>query len=160
MRRRGRSAPRGYPVSLSFEEKNEENGKTYIFQHFERVVMLYQPEERSPNDVQLAAVGSQRLRELYPEGAPGGSSNAQPTPSPTNTALPTSTPIPTNTPLPTQPITLKLIYKKFGVGNYNDFINFEFSLTNNTGKDIRAFKGITYFRDIFGTEITSVNLTR
>ena len=60
----------GYPISPSFEERSDADGKPYIVQYFERAVMEYHPEAQPPYDVQLTALGSQRLKQLYPQGAP------------------------------------------------------------------------------------------
>lgn len=149
----------GYPISPPIEEKNEDDGKMYVIQYFERAVMQHHPEDNPPNDVQLAAIGSKRLNDLYPTGAPGGANNAIPTPSPTNTALPTATPSSTSTPLPTPPITVDLVSKEFVVGYYEDGINIGLRITNQTTKDIRGFKGIIHFSDLFGSRILSVGLT-
>jgi hypothetical protein len=76
----GEVARFGYPLSESFEERNEMNGEIYIVQYFERAVMEYHAEYEAPNNVQLMAIGSFRLRELYPDGTPDGASNPVPAP--------------------------------------------------------------------------------
>lgn len=43
----------------------------------------------------------------------------------------------------------------FMSGTYEDRINMTFVVENKGAKDIRAFKGITKFKDLFGEEITS-----
>jgi LSD1 subclass zinc finger protein len=65
----------GYPISPPFNEQNEVDGKTYLVQYFERAVMEYHPEIGPPYDVQLTAVGTQRLKQLYPTGPPNGAAN-------------------------------------------------------------------------------------
>lgn len=60
----------GYPITASFEEQSDADGKLYIVQYFERAVMEYHPEASAPYDVQLTALGSLRLQALYPDGAP------------------------------------------------------------------------------------------
>lgn len=70
----------GYPISESFEERSPANGKPYTVQYFERAIMEYHPELPASDSVQLTALGSLRLKELYPNGAPMGASNALPSP--------------------------------------------------------------------------------
>jgi hypothetical protein len=65
----------GFPLTEVFEEKSEADGKTYKVQYFERAVMEYHPELAPPYDVQLTALGTLRLNQLYPGGAPNGASN-------------------------------------------------------------------------------------
>lgn len=60
----------GFPLSETFEEKSEVNGKDYIVQYFERAVMEYHPELNAPYDVQLTPLGSLKLKADYPNGAP------------------------------------------------------------------------------------------
>ncbi len=84
----------GYPISESFEEVSEADGKTYTVQYFERAVMEYHPELKPPHQVQLTALGTLRHRALYPNGAPMAASNPIPTPSPSPTPYPTATPMP------------------------------------------------------------------
>ena len=50
------------------------DGKSYVVQYFERAVMEYHPELSPPYNVQLTPVGRQRLKQLYPAGAPMGAS--------------------------------------------------------------------------------------
>lgn len=66
----GEVARFGYPISTPFREKSEADGNSYIVQYFERAVMEYHPDSPPPYDVQLTAVGSMRLKQLYPGGAP------------------------------------------------------------------------------------------
>jgi hypothetical protein len=68
----------GYPISPSFEERSDADGKPYIVQYFERAVMEYHPEAKPPYDVQLTALGSLRLRQLYPQGVPQHASDSVP----------------------------------------------------------------------------------
>jgi hypothetical protein len=70
----------GYPISESFAEKSQANGNSYTVQYFERAVMEYHPELPASDSVQLTALGSLMLKELYPDGAPMGASNALPSP--------------------------------------------------------------------------------
>lgn len=70
----------GYPISESFEEVNDADNKPYIVQYFERAVLEYHPEQKPPYDVQIASLGSMRLRQLYPNGAPMNASAAIPSP--------------------------------------------------------------------------------
>jgi hypothetical protein len=85
---RGQVRRFGYPISESFEEVSEADGKTYIVQYFERAVMEYHPELKPPHQVQLTALGTLRHRALYPNGAPMAASN--PIPSPTVNATATA----------------------------------------------------------------------
>ena len=71
----------GYPISESFDEKNDTTGKTYAVQYFERVEMEYHPELKAGSQVQLTALGALKLAQVYTGGAPSGASN--PVPSPT-----------------------------------------------------------------------------
>jgi hypothetical protein len=77
-RRGGELARFGYPLSPPFEEVSEGDGKPYIVQYFERAVMEYHPEMGPPYDVQLTAVGMQRLKQLYPGGVPMGAGTPVP----------------------------------------------------------------------------------
>jgi hypothetical protein len=86
---RGQVRRFGYPISESFEETSEVDGKTYIVQYFERAVMEYHPELQPPHNVQLTALGSLRHTQIYPSGAPMSASNPIPSPTPnaTKTAI-------------------------------------------------------------------------
>jgi hypothetical protein len=68
----------GYPITPSFEERSDADGKNYIVQYFERAVMEYHPEAKPPYDVQLTALGSLRLKQVYPQGAPQHASDPVP----------------------------------------------------------------------------------
>jgi hypothetical protein len=60
----------GYPISDSFLETSNVDGKARIAQYFERVVMEYHADLDAPYNVQLAPLGTLRLKLLYPSGAP------------------------------------------------------------------------------------------
>lgn len=47
----------------------------------------------------------------------------------------------------------------YAQGKFNELINFEATLTNNTGKNIRAFTGILHFRDLFDRDIFAGTIT-
>jgi hypothetical protein len=47
----------------------------------------------------------------------------------------------------------------FMSGEYEDRINIDFVFENNGPKDIRAFKGVAKFKDLFGEEIHSSNIS-
>ncbi len=66
----GEVARFGYPLTPSFAEKSQVDGKSYIVQYFERAVMEYHPELNPPYDVELTPLGTQRLKQLYPSGVP------------------------------------------------------------------------------------------
>lgn len=59
----------GYPVSEPFSEMSDTDDKIYTVQYFERAVFEMHPENRPPNDVLLALLGSFRYKEKYPGGA-------------------------------------------------------------------------------------------
>ena len=75
-----RCAGFGYPISNSFEEVSDADGKPYIVQYFERAVMEYHPGLKSGQRVPLAALGTSRQAALYPAGAPASASLPQPSP--------------------------------------------------------------------------------
>jgi hypothetical protein len=68
----GGLAQQGYPISEEFQEKSELDGKTYKVQYFERAVFEAHPEEKPPFNVLLSQLGTFRLRDKYPSGAPVG----------------------------------------------------------------------------------------
>jgi hypothetical protein len=70
----------GYPISESFEEISDADGRPYIVQYFERAVMEYHPELPVEHQVQLTALGAQKHAQLYPNGAPMTASLAIPSP--------------------------------------------------------------------------------
>src|SRR5215210_4872111 len=47
----------GYPISEPFNEKNAEDGKTYLVQYFQRNRFEYHPENKPPYDVLLGLLG-------------------------------------------------------------------------------------------------------
>lgn len=87
----GGLAQQGYPISPTFQEKSETDGKTYTVQYFERAVFEAHPENQPPYNVLLSLLGSQKYKAKYPNGVP--SNNSQATTSPAD-ALPTVTPLP------------------------------------------------------------------
>jgi hypothetical protein len=64
----GGLAQQGYPVSSSFSELSEVNGRAYTVQYFERAVFEHHPENRPPYDVLLSLLGSIAYRQKYPTG--------------------------------------------------------------------------------------------
>jgi hypothetical protein len=66
----GGLAQQGYPISNTFQEKSETDGKTYTVQYFERAVFEAHPENQPPNDVLLSLLGSQKYKTKYGSGAP------------------------------------------------------------------------------------------
>jgi hypothetical protein len=70
----------GYPISEPIEEKSDATGKTYVVQYFERVEMEYHPEFKTGSHVQLAALGTLKLKQVYAGGTPNGASKAVPSP--------------------------------------------------------------------------------
>lgn len=74
-----------------------------------------------------------------------------------------STPTPTPKPNPQQKalqdaLSVDVISKGFQPaapmnGSFQDYITIKLTYTNRTAKDIRGFKGVTIFRDLFGDEI-------
>jgi hypothetical protein len=74
----GEVARFGYPLSLAFEEKSDVDGKAYLVQYFERAEMEYHPELGPSYNVQLTPIGTQRLKQLYPTGAPMNASSPVP----------------------------------------------------------------------------------
>lgn len=65
----GGLAQQGYPISPTFQEKSETDGKTYTVQYFERAVFEAHPENQPPNNVLLSLLGSQKYKTKYPNGA-------------------------------------------------------------------------------------------
>jgi hypothetical protein len=66
----GGLAQQGYPISSTFQEKSETDGKTYTVQYFERAVFEAHPENQPPNDVLLSLLGSQKYKAKYGSGVP------------------------------------------------------------------------------------------
>jgi hypothetical protein len=56
-------------------------------------------------------------------------------------------------------ITLSLLRTRVFEYNYSDHLGLEMSYTNNADKEIRAFTGIVYFKDVFDREILKIGLT-
>ena len=98
----------------------------------------------------------------------GGS--ATPTPIPTKAPLP----VPTETPMRVEPvntatsgiapIAMKIIQKELHQANYSmpgdrTAINFDLEVTNNTGKNIRAYTGVLHFKDLFDRDFKKAQLT-
>ena len=65
----------GYPKTSQFYERNEETGRYYLVQYFERVRMEYHPElAGTPYEVQFGLLGTEMMMEqglLDKTGAPG-----------------------------------------------------------------------------------------
>jgi hypothetical protein len=57
------------------------------------------------------------------------------------------------------PISKSFTKADFNSGQYSDEINLVFIFENTSGKDIKAFKGETVFKDAFGENIRTINLT-
>jgi predicted nucleic acid-binding Zn ribbon protein len=55
----------GYPVSQEFYEVSSINGKAYVVQYFERAILEAHPENKAPDDVLLAQLGTLRYKEKY-----------------------------------------------------------------------------------------------
>ncbi|HEY0069964.1 MAG TPA: hypothetical protein VGE04_08370 [Chloroflexia bacterium] len=61
----GGLAQQGIPLSDSFQEKSDTNGKTYTVQYFERAVFESHPENPSPYDVLLSLLGTFQYKQKY-----------------------------------------------------------------------------------------------
>ncbi|MDQ6695389.1 MAG: hypothetical protein M3014_13400 [Chloroflexota bacterium] len=70
----------GFPLTGEFQEKSEVNDKIYTVQYFERAVFELHPENAAPNDVLLSLLGTQALKQKYPNGAPELPAPANPLP--------------------------------------------------------------------------------
>jgi hypothetical protein len=70
----GGLAQQGYPLTGTFNEVSDTDGKTYIVQYFERAVFEYHP-ETAPNDVLLSLLGTFLYNQKYPSGAPNQTPN-------------------------------------------------------------------------------------
>lgn len=98
----GGLAQQGFPISDEFTEVSDLDGKSYNVQYFERAVFEMHPENKPPYDVLLSQLGTFQLKAKYPEGAPGGLGQPEPTqaqPQPSATApvvRPTATKTGTN----------------------------------------------------------------
>ncbi len=86
----GGLAQQGYPISDEFQEKSDLNGHTYLVQYFERAEFELHPENQPPNDVLISQLGTFRLKEKYPNGAPAGTGSPPPSAAPTATTVPTN----------------------------------------------------------------------
>jgi hypothetical protein len=67
----GGLAQQGYPISNTFLERSDTDGKVYTVQYFERAVFELHPENRAPYDVLLSLLGVFQYKQKYPRGAPG-----------------------------------------------------------------------------------------
>ena len=57
----------GYPISEEFQERNEQDGKTYIVQYFQRARFEYHPENAgTPYEVLLGQLGRKLYNQIYP----------------------------------------------------------------------------------------------
>jgi hypothetical protein len=67
----GGLAQQGYPLSDEFTEISDLDGQPRTVQYFERAVFEHHPEYAgTPYEVLLAQLGTYRLRQRYPGGAP------------------------------------------------------------------------------------------
>ena len=64
----GGLAQQGYPISETFTETSDLNGRPYLVQYFERAVFEAHPENQPPYDVLLSQLGTFAGRENYPQG--------------------------------------------------------------------------------------------
>jgi hypothetical protein len=88
----------GYPISDEFSEISDLDGNSYSVQYFERAVFELHPEKAPPYNILLSQLGTFQLKNKYPQGAPGGEGQ----PEPTAPAQPTvGGPIPGSTRTPT-----------------------------------------------------------
>lgn len=82
----GGLAQQGLPLSDSFQERSDVDGKTYTVQYFERAVFEAHPENQRPYDVLLSLLGGEKYKAKYPNGPSGApASSASPAPSPPST---------------------------------------------------------------------------
>ena len=73
----GGLAQQGYPLTPEVMEVNQQDGKIYTVQYFERAVFEYHPEFRgTTNEVLLSLLGASFYRSRYPNGAPGQRPNS------------------------------------------------------------------------------------
>ena len=66
----GGLAQQGFPISNTFREVSDLDGKTYTVQYFERAVFEEHPENRPPYDVLLSQLGTFQFQRKYPGGDP------------------------------------------------------------------------------------------
>jgi beta propeller repeat protein len=74
----GGLAQQGFPISGAMTETSELDGKTYVVQYFERAVFELHPENPPQSRVLLSQLGTFRLRETYPGGAPAQTQPQEP----------------------------------------------------------------------------------
>ncbi|MFL5732724.1 MAG: alpha/beta hydrolase fold domain-containing protein [Chloroflexia bacterium] len=67
-RANGGLAQQGYPISDEFQERSDQDGKTYTVQYFERAVFEYHPENKAPYDLLLSQLGTFRYKVRYAAG--------------------------------------------------------------------------------------------
>ena len=66
----GGLAQQGFPLTETFVEVSDLDGKPYAVQYFERAVFELHPENKAPYDVLLSQLGTFRYREKYSAGVP------------------------------------------------------------------------------------------
>jgi hypothetical protein len=66
----GGLAQQGYPISSTFQEQSDVDGKTYTVQYFERAQFESHPENQPPYDVLLSLLGTMAAKQRYPNGTP------------------------------------------------------------------------------------------
>jgi hypothetical protein len=64
----GGLAQQGYPISETFTETSDLNGRPYLVQYFERAVFEAHPENQPPFDVLLSQLGTLTGKSNYPQG--------------------------------------------------------------------------------------------
>jgi hypothetical protein len=64
----GGLAQQGYPISETFTETSDLNGRPYTVQYFERAVFELHPENKAPNDVLLSQLGTFAGQANYSQG--------------------------------------------------------------------------------------------
>ena len=74
----GGLAQQGYPISPTFTEVSDLDGKSYTAQYFERAVFEMHPENQPPYDVLLSQLGTFQFKKRYPGGQPGTAIAATP----------------------------------------------------------------------------------
>lgn len=72
----GGLAQQGFPISDTFNEMSETDGKTYKVQYFERAVFEAHPEKQPPYNVLLTLLGSQKFKQRYNNTQPSGTVSA------------------------------------------------------------------------------------
>lgn len=71
----GAVARLGYPVSPELQERSETDNKLYLMQYFQKGVIEWHPELRSPNNIQLSPIGTYLYKARYPRGVTGQQPN-------------------------------------------------------------------------------------